>query len=220
MIQHIIFDCDGVLIDTEIVAAEVVSAYLRSEGTDISTEQFIAEFTGKTFTDIINLLKQSQRLRPEIDTAEVVPSLDDTIRQNQRPINGAIDMIKSLSVPFSVVSNSAKDYVIEALEKLSLHHLVEGRVFSAEQVEEGKPSPLVYELAVEHIALPKENLIVVEDSAAGVTASRAAALKTIGFLGGSHIREGHKEKLLGLGAYQNAKDHDELSRLLLAASTD
>ena len=47
MIKHIIFDCDGVLIDTEIVAAEIVSEYLRSEGADISTEQFITEFTGK-----------------------------------------------------------------------------------------------------------------------------------------------------------------------------
>jgi HAD superfamily hydrolase (TIGR01509 family) len=219
MVQHIIFDCDGVLIDTEIVAAEVVSAYLRSEGTDISTEQFIAEFTGKTFTDIINLLKQSQRLRPDVDTATVVPRLDDTIRENQRPINGAVKMIQSLSLPFSVVSNSAKDYVIEALEKLEVYHLVEERVFSAEQVAQGKPSPLVYELAVQHIGLSKQQLIVVEDSSAGVMASRAADLKTIGFLGGSHIRQGHDEKLLSLGVHQNAKDHADLSQLLSKAST-
>ena len=57
MVKHVIFDCDGVLIDTEIVAAEVVSEYLRSEGADVSTELFVEELR-KTFTDIINLLKK------------------------------------------------------------------------------------------------------------------------------------------------------------------
>ena len=98
MIKHIIFDCDGVLIDTEIVAAEVVSEYLRSEGANISTEQFIQEFTGKTFTDIINLLKEEGRLNPQVDTAAVVPTLDATIRDNQREIDGAVNMLRHQSL--------------------------------------------------------------------------------------------------------------------------
>lgn len=218
MIKHIIFDCDGVLIDTEIIAAEIVSSYLRTEGVTISTEQFIAEFTGKTFTDIINLLKASGRLRSDLNTAEVVPKLDNQIRQNQRPITGAIDLLKALELPISVVSNSAKDYVMEALEKLGVLHLVHDRVFSAEMVAKGKPSPLVYELAIKHIALRKEELLVVEDSAAGVTASVAADLRTIGFLGGSHIRAGHDQKLLDLGAEQNIGDHKSLLTFLKSLS--
>lgn len=211
MIKHIIFDCDGVLIDTEIVAAEIVSEYLRSEGADISTEQFITEFTGKTFTDIINSLKVDGRLRANLDTAAVVPQLDDTIRQNQRPIKGAIEMLKGLSLPFSVVSNSARDYVIEALEKLGVLDLVNDRVFSADMVAKGKPSPLVYELAVSEIGLEKNELIVVEDSSAGVTSSLAAGLNTIGFLGGSHIRDGHGQKLMDMGTSQTINDHTELT---------
>ena len=211
MVKHIIFDCDGVLIDTEIVAAEIVSEYLRSEGSDISTEQFITEFTGKTFTDIINSLKVDGRLRADLDTAAVVPKLDDTIRQNQRPINGAIEMLKGLSLPFSVVSNSARDYVIEALEKLGVLDLVNDRVFSADMVAKGKPSPLVYKLAVSEIGLGKNELIVVEDSSAGVTSSLAAGLNTIGFLGGSHIRDGHGQKLMDMGTSQTINDHTELS---------
>ena len=212
MTEHILFDCDGVLIDTEIVAAEIVSAYLRTEGAHITTEEFIAEFTGKTFTDIINLLKADNRLRPDLNTAAVVPLLDDEIRRNQRPISGAIDMLRSLHLPFSVVSNSALDYVREALVKLEVLDLVEKRIFSAEQVAKGKPSPLLYEFAVDTIGVPKEALIVVEDSSAGVMASHAAGLRTIGFLGGSHIRNGHGEKLLKLGCESTVSNHAELQR--------
>lgn len=214
MIKHIIFDCDGVLIDTEIVAAEVVSEYLRSEGANISTEQFIQEFTGKTFTDIINLLKEEGRLNPQVDTAAVVPTLDATIRDNQREIDGAVNMLRSLSCPISVVSNSAGDYVALALDKLGVSDLIDGRIYSADMVEKGKPSPMVYELAVEQIGLSKNELVVVEDSSAGVIASVSAQLCTIGFLGGSHIRAGHAEKLKALGADEFASDHESLTKLL------
>ena len=126
MVKHVIFDCDGVLIDTEIVAAEVVSEYLRSEGADVSTELFIEEFTGKTFTDIINLLKEDERLHSDVDTEKVVPALDATIRDNQREIDGAVKMLRTLTCPVSVVSNSAGDYVALALDKLGVSDLIEG----------------------------------------------------------------------------------------------
>lgn len=214
MVKHIIFDCDGVLIDTEIVAAEVVSEYLRSEGAEVSTEQFISEFTGKTFTDIINLLKADGKLRNDLDTALVVPQLDSIIRKNQRPIAGAIEMLKSLKLPVSAVSNSARDYVVEALKKLDVVDLFGDRVFSADMVATGKPSPLVYELAIAEIGLEKNELIVIEDSSAGVTASVAANLSTIGFLGGSHIRDGHGDKLQKIGASNLINNHEQLSAVL------
>lgn len=214
MVKHIIFDCDGVLIDTEIVAAEVVSSFLRSEGVKITTEEFIKRYTGKTFTDIIELIKGRGELAPDFNTAAVVPELDNEIRNNQRPIEGATAMLKNLHLPFSVVSNSALDYVKEALEKLDVIHLVENRIFSAEQVAKGKPSPLVYELALDTIQHTKEEVIVIEDSSSGVMASKGAGLKTIGFLGGSHIRDGHAELLLELGCDLTINDHNALAEQL------
>ena len=214
MIKHIIFDCDGVLIDTEIVAADVVSAFLRSEQVQISKEEFITRFTGKTFTDIIELLKSDGALPKDFDTTAAVPVLDQEIRNNQRAIAGAPELLQRLSLPFSVVSNSAKDYVEEALEKLEVRQLVQDRVFSAEQVAKGKPSPMVYELALTTIGLHPENVLVIEDSHSGVVASTSAGIKTIGFLGGSHIRTGHKERLMALGCQQTVSSHTELAQLL------
>ena len=123
-------------------------------------------------------------------------------------------MLASIKTPVSAVSNSAKDYVLEALEMLQVSEQFGGRVFSAEMVPKGKPNPAVYGLALETLGLNKDEVIVVEDSVAGVTASVGAGLKTIGYLGGSHIREGHAETLEALGTSGLATNYDELLEYL------
>lgn len=214
MIKHILFDCDGVLIDTEIVAAEVVSGWLNTQGMNITVDDFILNYTGKTFTDIIGILKAEKYLPESLDTLTIVPTLDRGIKDNMRPINGVHQMLASIKTPVSAVSNSAKDYVLEALDMLQVGEQFGGRVFSAEMVPKGKPNPAVYELALETLGLNKEEVIVVEDSVAGVTASVGAGLKTIGYLGGSHIRAGHAETLEALGTSGLATNYDELLEYL------
>ena len=215
MIKHILFDCDGVLIDTEIVAAEVVTNWLNGENVAIDIEEVIREYTGKTFTDIINILKDNGSLKPDLDLTTVVPKLDGFIRDSQRPIDGVWDMLNSLTIPRSVVSNSAKDYVELALEKLKITHHFDGRIYSAEMVVKGKPDPAVYALALSELSLTNEEVIVVEDSVAGVTAAKAAGLKTIGYLGGSHTRDGHADQLLRAGVDMLVHNHTSLSHQLL-----
>jgi len=214
MTRHILFDCDGVLIDTEIVAAEVVTNWLNSEGVDIDIETFISDYTGKTFTDILEILKSKRLLTPNIETREAVVFMDEEIRRNMRPIAGVDQMLNKVPFTSSMVSNSAVDYVLEAIGLLKADHVFEKRVFSAEMVLKGKPDPAVYLLALEKLGLNKNEVIVVEDSVAGVTASVAAGLHTLAFLGGTHVREGHAEKLLALGALELIHNHQHLSEYL------
>lgn len=214
MIKHILFDCDGVLIDTEIVAAEVVTNWLISEGVDINVETFINDYTGKTFTNILEILKTKKLLAANTETKEAVAFMDEEIRRNMRPIQGVDKMLASVPVTASMVSNSGKEYVLEAIDLLGANHIFEKRVFSAEMVANGKPDPAVYLLALDTLGLKKEEVLVVEDSVAGVTASTAAGLKTVGFLGGSHIRNGHGEKLKKLGAVHLVNCHQELTEYL------
>ena len=214
MIKHILFDCDGVLIDTEIVAAEVVTNWLISEGVDINIETFIADYTGKTFTDILEILKAKQLLAASTATREAVVFMDEEIRRNMRPITGVKEMLSGVPVTASMVSNSAEDYVLEAIELLEANHIFQKRVSSAEMVPKGKPDPAVYLLALEKLNLNKEEVLVIEDSVAGVTASTAAGLKTVGFLGGTHVRNGHGEKLKQLGALDLVRSHKELTEYL------
>lgn len=215
MPKHILFDCDGVLIDTEIVAAEVVTSWLQNENVAIDIEEFIREYTGKKFSDIINILIGKGQLEPNLDLSEIVPGLDAEIRNNQRPIKGVWEMLEALHLPASVVSNSAKDYVELALQKLQITHHFEQRIFSADMVSDGKPSPEVYLLALERLSLRANEVLVVEDSVAGITASAAAGLETIGYLGGSHVRSGLDDRLLKAGAKQLVYSHHELQQFWL-----
>ncbi len=215
MIEHIIFDCDGVLIDTEIVAAEVVVSWLLTEKVDITVNQFIREHTGKTFTGIINELKASGQLSSQLDTHSTMLQLEGQIRASMRPIDGVQTMLEQLPLPKSVVSNSFVDYVQEALKKFSIDQHFNPTIFSSELVEKAKPSPMVYQLALDTISLTADKVVAIEDSYTGVQAATAAGIPTIGFLGGSHILEGHAERLKSLGVIGLAKDHEELAGMLL-----
>ena len=212
--KHIIFDCDGVLIDTEIVAAEVVTDWLHTEKVDITVEEFIHTHTGKLFRNILKELMEAGSLRKDLHIPSVMVELDKQVRDNMRIIDGVLPMLNSIGLPKSVVSNSDVDYVEEALEKFGLAPHFEAPVFSAEMVADGKPSPMVYELAIDTIGVAKESIIAIEDSYTGVQAATRAGIPTIGFLGGSHIRDGHAERLQSLGVIGLASNHQELGALL------
>ena len=211
MIQHIIFDCDGVLIDTEIVAAEVMSEWLRENQHNISTEEFIIRHTGKTFSGIIKELRQNCLLSPEADLAKGVSQIENRVKQKLRPVRGVHEALLEITLPKSVVSNSSESYVKEALDLFEISTHFDGRIFSSEKVELPKPSPKVYEWAISSLGIPREEILVIEDSRTGVQAAHQAGLRVLGFLGGSHTLNGHGERLLAAGATELVQNHTELS---------
>ncbi|MCE7996300.1 MAG: HAD family phosphatase [Roseivirga sp.] len=215
MIEHIIFDCDGVLIDTEIVAAEIAVKWLHTQQVDITVEQFIREHTGKTFTGILNQLREEKQLPADLDVHNTMLAMEAEIRNNMRPIAGVNAMLEQIDLPKSVVSNSNVDYVEEALHKFSLTDHFNSTIFSAELVAQAKPSPMVYQLALDTIGLTADKVVAIEDSYTGVQASTSAGIRTIGFLGGSHILNGHGERLKSLGVIGLASSHEELAEMLL-----
>ena len=212
--KHIIFDCDGVLIDTEIVAAEVVSDWLGTQGIEISTNQFIVEHTGKMFSNILKEYMAAGELPHDLNIPGVVELLDPEVRNRMRPIAGVKELLESIALPKSVVSNSDISWVEEALDKFGWANHFQKPVYSAESVAQGKPSPLVYQLAIKTIGVDKSEVIAVEDSYTGVQAALAAGIKTIGFLGGSHILGDHAARLESLGVAALAENHDQLQTIL------
>lgn len=145
--------------------------------------------------------------------AELDAAFEASFEKILQPIAGMPELMKAASLPISIVSNSLVRHVNSSLGKANLSNISEGRIYSSEHVPNPKPAPDVYELAIRETGLPKDQLIVVEDSAAGVTAAKAAGLTVIGFLGASHIFEGHDEKLRGIGVDYLVKDATELSTL-------
>lgn len=214
MFKHIIFDCDGVLIDSEIVAAEVMARWMREQGMSISTEQFIQTHTGKTFSGIIRECIAENLLPADIDVHAGMTVIETEVKANIRPVTGVAEGLSRIPQPKSVVSNSGLVYIKKALSDFDISHHFEGRLFSSEMVAAPKPSPLVYELAIEKIALPKSEILVIEDSLTGVQAAKAAGLSVWGFLGGSHILPGHGDKMLQAGVSTLVEDYGGLNEKL------
>lgn len=205
MIKHVIFDCDGVLVDTEIVAANRVTAVLKNHGIDMSMEYYINNYTGKLLSDIYRKLLDLG----EAEVKQLVHETDHAIYEDLVPINGMQEVVAQIPHNKSVVSNSALWQVKKALAVTSLTSYFNSQ-FSAEMVKNPKPAPDVYLLAAETNNVQPGECLVIEDSISGVQAAVSAGMKVIGFTGASHIREGHDLKLKEKGAIETASSPDQL----------
>lgn len=208
--KHIIFDCDGVLVDSEIIAAETMVPVLNTFGHGTTLKHYLANYTGQTFKGIFKQFEIDDR----VDIDMLIKNVEEKVYENIRPIVGVPELVKSLSLPTSVVSNSGPSQIDHAVRTIGLKEVFVDE-FSASAVDNPKPAPDVYLHALQQLALQVEDCIVVEDSISGCTAAKAAGLYVIGFCGGSHIIEDHAINLTQVGADSIAQDSKELKALLL-----
>lgn len=216
MIKHILFDCDGVLVDTEISAAKVMVEALGELGVDITLDYYLHHLAGSTFTTIVNKYL-GDSLIGETRVAFLDKAEQKTIEQVDAIANVEL-VLRSIELPKSIVSNSHIWHVKHVTGKAGIEHYFTENIFSSELVPNPKPSPDVYNLAQIKLALDPNELIAIEDSSTGVRAAVASGIPVIGFAGASHILPGHTEKLLDLGAVEVAQDMNEL-KIILAKYT-
>ena len=206
----LIFDCDGVLVDTEIIAAEVMVELLKSYGFNTDIEYYISNFTGKTFTGILDDLG----IKFDQDLEELSIQTEKKIYARLRAIDGMAEIVKSQALPTAIVSNSATWQVEKAIKFLDLGDTIKRNYFSSQMVERPKPFPDIYLRAASDNKVSPIDCLVVEDSLSGAKAALEAGMNVIGFAGASHIRAGHDQKLLNLGVKAVAKEPAELSRII------
>lgn len=215
--MHLIFDCDGVLIDSEYLAVHVMLRMLEPYGYHSNFQEFSSAFTGMLDTKILAHIAEEHKINfPKDFYQQIEAERDKTFQNELSPIAGMPELVKSLSVPKSVVSNSHVAHVAMALEMCDLTAEFGGRIYSSEHVEHPKPDPAVYLFALKALGLLTKDVCVIEDSLTGVRSAKGAGCKVIGFLGGKHIAPGHGDKLKALGADQIAADANELAELLKA----
>ena len=176
LIDLIIFDCDGVLVDSEPVAARVFSDMLGEYGLDISVEDVLTCFVG--------LSAGATRKRIEADHGIVLPHDHDArgderlaaaFRSDLKPMTGIIPLLTTLDVPYCVASNSGHPRLAHTFAATGLTPLVTGRVFSADDVVHGKPAPDLFLHAAERMGdFAPERCLVIEDSFTGATARATA----------------------------------------------
>lgn len=199
----IIFDCDGVLVDSEIIAAQVESALLTEAGYPISVEEMNERFAGLTWQDILfqverdasiplsaSLLDKSQKL------------LDIRLEQEVQAIPGVEFAVSRLSMQRCICSNSSSQRLDMMLGKVGLKKLFAPNIFSAKDLgpDRAKPKPDIFLHGASQMGVAPAKTVVVEDSTHGVHAARAAGMRVIGFTGGSHTYPSHADKLTDAGA--------------------
>ncbi len=219
-IQLIIFDCDGVLIDSEILASRHEASAAKKLGFNISTEEVCEKFTGlpsKFFWQYIGE-KIGQELSQEF-ISQQIKDMHDSFATDLSEIKNVRAALETITLPICVASTTRLDNLKENLHTTNLISFFGDNVFSASQVSKPKPAPDVYLFAAKNMGIEPKNCLAIEDSEAGMIAATTAGIRTIGFLGGSHIQKGRhyteqKAKLLNAGAIDIFDDFSLLDSML------
>lgn len=187
----IIFDCDGVLVDSEFVSSRVFSEALSDYGYPISAEECIRRFTGvneHTCRQVI--MKESGINIPADYWALRQPVLLKAYETELAPLlQPVLEILDFLKIPRCVASNSSRNHVVHCLEfTKQLEYFTDRSIFTSQQVPKAKPAPDLFLFAAREMGVRPENCIVVEDSSTGADAAIAAGMQVLMFLGGSHAR--------------------------------
>lgn len=216
MFDLVIFDCDGVLVDSEILATQVTCQVLADIGLSMSVTEAISVLVGFDARIARRKLEEALGCLLPVDfESRVASRLNEAFNSRLQPISGMTELLQNLSYPFCVTSNSGHERLRCTFSATGLSSLVDGRVFSAEDVAQGKPAPDLFMHAARTMGhVPADRCLVIEDSLTGVTAARAANMKVIGFCGGAHIQPGHDRELLLSGAERICTQTRQLAELL------
>jgi len=216
MIKNIIFDFDGVLVDSEILVAKAFAKYMQNIGVEID-EKELASFAGKKTVQIIDILSEKYSIKDQQKFFTDIMNIASNIYKNElTTVKGAYDFVSNLKTNIFIGSNSTKERIIEGLQRVRLNKYFQPeQVYSFDLVERPKPDPDIYLKAIEHNNLNKNQTIIIEDSVVGVMAGVSAGVKVIGLTAGGHWYENRDEKeLLDAGAFVVKNDYKKLSKLI------
>lgn len=203
--KAVIFDCDGVLVDSEALAEGVLEEYLGRWLPDLHIAERLRQALGMTTADILQHLEQHSTYTLPANATELMDTaIEARLARELTPIAGAYDAVQAISLTKAVVSNSRRSRVLASLSSTLLAEAFDKStpIFTADQVANPKPDPALYLLAASELGCPPDSCLVVEDSVAGVTAARAAGMCVIGFVGASHVDAGQPARLLNAGAWR------------------
>lgn len=197
----IIFDCDGVLIDSEVIACRTDSECLAEIGIALSAEQIMDRYVGVSATAMLaDIQARHGKPLPHDFAAMLAERVAAAFDTQLQPMDGIEATLTALASRKCVASSSTPERLRHSLHLTNLLHHFDPHVFSATQVQRGKPAPDLFLFAATSMQTAPDASLVIEDSEAGVRAAVAAGMRVIGFTGGSHCRPGHAERLTAAGA--------------------
>lgn len=213
--QLVIFDCDGVLVDSEIIACRVMSRELAALGLTLTPEQCLVEFTGITTAAVLARIETMLgRPLPE-DFQQTLQQKDfEAFETELQPVAGVKAMLPMLTIPRCIASSGTITKMRLTLTTTGLLSSFEPHLFSAQMVKHGKPAPDLFLYAAERMGAEPRRCVVVEDSTAGVHGGLAAGMRVLGFAGGTHANAEYEAILRQSGAETVFRNMSELPGLL------
>jgi HAD superfamily hydrolase (TIGR01509 family) len=214
----IIFDFDGVLLESEFEGNRHLAALLTELGHPTSVEDALAHFTGLSGRDFIAAIEARIGCTlPDRFHSLRAAEDDRVLREGLPAVEGAVAFIRSLppGLPKAVASSSSSHWVQTHLEHLGIAGEFNGHIYSGrEHVDRGKPAPDLYLHAADRLDVPIERCVVVEDSQVGAKGAVASGAQVIGLVAGTHCLAPHQSRLRALGVTDVANSFEELGRLL------
>jgi HAD superfamily hydrolase (TIGR01509 family) len=206
----VIFDCDGVLVDSEILSHRVLKDMISEFGVDLTLEETLDHFMGTSTERCLEVLVHLiGTAAPSDFFHQFKVRTFEAFSKKLTPVEGIPEMLAGLQVPFCVASNGPREKMRFTLGHTNLLSSFEGRMFSAQDVTRPKPAPDLFLHAASSLGVPASNCVVVEDSPTGVAAARAAGMVVYGF-----AAMGQSEKLRSAGANGIFGSMHELPALL------
>jgi len=219
--ELVIFDCDGVLVDSEIIAARVESALITEAGHAIDAETIMERYSGLTVQDMLVAIERESGVPFQVSLIDRMrEETDRRLAAEVRPVEGAARAVAAVRVPRCVCSNSRPERIELMLGRAGLLPLFEGHIFSARDpaVARPKPAPDVFLHATKSMGADPHRTFVIEDTVYGIAGAREAGMRVIGFTGGAHSFPGHADVLTEAGAETVIRRWTDLDATLAALS--
>ncbi len=182
MAELVIFDCDGVLVDSDRISLRIQAERISALGLEMTYEDCVRDFLGLGMPATLRILAERLgRPLPEGWEAELDAAVRDGFRRELTPVPGIVEALEGIELPACVASSGSHEKMRLTLGLTGLWDRFAGRIFSADEVQRGKPAPDLFLHAASRMSTPPERCIVVEDSPFGIAAAKAAGMSALGF---------------------------------------
>ena len=216
MIKNIIFDFDGVIVDSEVLASKAFAKYFSKFDRSIKEEQFY-KYAGKKTVEVIDLLSAKYKIEnKETFTNEIFDIVAEVYSRDLKLVDGAKDYISKSNRDHFIGSNSNKDRIMDGLKLVDLDKIfLSDHVYSFDMVERPKPDPDIYLKVLNDNSLNIQETIIIEDSGVGVKAASLAGVRVFGLTAGKHWHSNRdKNELFDNGALNVFSDYISLGNAI------
>lgn len=217
LVKLLMFDFDGVIADSEGLACAIAAAYATELGVPMTPRDGLESFMGRRVADVSAFIREKGGRVPLDFATQLQDRTLLAFSKELTAVPGVEQFLKSNSgTARCIASSSSHARLAASLNRLGLSEWFRGRVFSADDVTRGKPFPDLFLYAAKKMGFSPADVLVIEDSVSGVKAAVAAGMDVVGLVAGTHLFEGHSERLREAGAAYIAENYSSLTDFLLA----